>query len=39
MAMLLVNWGSITLGPNPYDLDKDGQVGSGDLSLLLASWG
>lgn len=38
MAMLLVNWGSIALGPNPYDLDKDGQVGSGDLALLLANW-
>jgi hypothetical protein len=38
MAILLGNWGQISYGNNPLDLDGDGVIGAGDLSILISKW-
>ena len=39
MAMMLTSWNDTSFTENPYDLNNNGVVDAGDLSILLDNWG
>jgi hypothetical protein len=38
MGLLLSAWGTVSYTTNPFDLDGNGVVGAGDLSIFLINW-
>jgi hypothetical protein len=38
MAILLANWGAVSFGKNPYDLNNSGIVDAADLAILVSYW-
>jgi hypothetical protein len=38
MAILLGNWGTVSFGENPYDLNNSGMVDAADLTILISYW-